>query len=174
MFTCGKLPFGCWRKWPFIRTLPLEWRHKERDGVSNHQPHDCLLNRLFRCRSKKTSNLRVNGLCERNSPVTGEFPAQRDSNAEMFPFDDVIMTLHYHQRTQAITDLSYYDCLKNEILCIMGLYCFFVFFYNSINPLGTLFNEIDLTLLSWLYNSLRYKWKKYMNINSYSSKDVRE
>ena len=53
-----------------------------RDGVSNHQPHDCLLNRLFRHRSKKTSKLRVIGLCEGNSPVTGEFPAQRASNAE--------------------------------------------------------------------------------------------
>ena len=35
-----------------------------------------------RCRSKKTSKLRVTGLCEGNSPVTGEFPAQRASNAE--------------------------------------------------------------------------------------------
>ena len=60
----------------------LQWRHNEHDGVSNHQPHDCLLNRLFRCRSKKTSNLRVTGLCVGNSPVTGEFPAQRASNAE--------------------------------------------------------------------------------------------
>ena len=33
-------------------------------------------------RSKKTSKLRVTGLCEGNSPVTGEFPAQRASNAE--------------------------------------------------------------------------------------------
>ena len=31
---------------------------------------------------KKTSNLRVTGLCAGNSPVTGEFPAQRASNAE--------------------------------------------------------------------------------------------
>ena len=60
----------------------LQWRHDERDGVSNHQPHDCLLNRLFRRRSKKTLNLRVTGRCEGNSPVTGEFPAQRASNAE--------------------------------------------------------------------------------------------
>ena len=60
----------------------LQWRHNEHDGVSNHQPHDCLLNRLFRRRSKKTSKLRVAGLCEGNSPVVGEFPAQRASNAE--------------------------------------------------------------------------------------------
>ena len=43
---------------------------------------DCLLNRLFRWRSKKTSKLRFTGLCAGNSPVTGEFPAQRASNAE--------------------------------------------------------------------------------------------
>ena len=60
----------------------LHWRHNERDGVSNHQPHDCLVKRLFRHSSKKTSKLRVTGLCEGNSPVTSEFPAQRASNAE--------------------------------------------------------------------------------------------
>ena len=64
------------------KPLPLQWRHNERDGVSNHQPHDCLLNRLFRRRWKKTSKFRVAGLCVGNSPVTGEFPAQRVSNAE--------------------------------------------------------------------------------------------
>ena len=37
--------------------ITLQWRHNGRDSVSNHQPHDCLLNRLFRCRSKKTSKL---------------------------------------------------------------------------------------------------------------------
>ena len=41
-----------------------------------------LLKRLFRRRSKKTSKLRVTGLCEGNSPGTGEFPSQRASNAE--------------------------------------------------------------------------------------------
>ena len=63
-------------------SFTLQWRHNERDGVSNHQPHHCLLNRLFRHRSKKTPKLRVTGLCVGNSPVTGEFPAQRASNAE--------------------------------------------------------------------------------------------
>ena len=61
---------------------PLRWRHNGRDGVSNHQPHDYLLNRLFRRRSKKTPKLRVTGLCAWNSPETGEFPAQMASNAE--------------------------------------------------------------------------------------------
>ena len=61
---------------------PVQWRHNGRDGVSNHQPRDCLLNRLFRCRSKKISKLRVTGLCEGTSPKVGEFPAQRAINAE--------------------------------------------------------------------------------------------
>ena len=61
----------------------LLWRHNERGGVSNHQPRDCLLNLLFRCGSEKTtSKLCVHGLCKRNSPVAGDFPAQRASNAE--------------------------------------------------------------------------------------------
>ena len=60
----------------------LRWRHNGRDSASNHQPHDCLLNRLFRRRSKKTSKLRVTALCAGNSPGIGEFPAQMASNAE--------------------------------------------------------------------------------------------
>ena len=58
------------------------WRHYGCDGVSNHQPHDCLFNRLFSRSSKKTSKFRVTGLCSGNSPVTGEFPAQMASYAE--------------------------------------------------------------------------------------------
>ena len=58
------------------------WRHNDHAGVSNHQPHGCLLNRLFRRTSKKTSKLRVTGLCAGNSPGTGEFPAQMASYAE--------------------------------------------------------------------------------------------
>ena len=60
----------------------LRWRHNDHAGVSNHQPHGCLLNRLFRRKSKKTSKLRVTGLCVGNSPGTGEFPAQMASYAE--------------------------------------------------------------------------------------------
>ena len=66
---------------------PLRWRHNGRDNVSNHQPHHCLLNRLFRRWSKKTSKLRVTGLCVRKSPGTGDFPAQMAINAE-----NVLMT----------------------------------------------------------------------------------
>ena len=60
----------------------LRWRHNGRDGRLKSPAHDCLLNRLFRRRSKKTTKLRVTGLCVGNTPVTGEFPAQIASNAE--------------------------------------------------------------------------------------------
>ena len=69
-------------QYSILCSTTLQWRHNEVAGVSNHQPHDCLLNRLFRRRSKKTLKLRVTGLCVGNSPATGEFPAQRASNAE--------------------------------------------------------------------------------------------
>ena len=62
--------------------IALRWRHNGRGGVSNHQPQDCLLNRSFRRRSKKTSKLRFTGLCVGNSPGTSEFPAQMASNEE--------------------------------------------------------------------------------------------
>ena len=62
--------------------VSLRWRHNGRDSVSNLQPHDCLLNLLFRRRSKNASKLSVTGLCAWNSPVTGEFPAQMASNVE--------------------------------------------------------------------------------------------
>ena len=81
---------------PYARAhskLTLQWRHNERDGVSNHQPRDCLLNRLFGRRSKETSKLRVTGLCAGNSPVSGEFPAQRTSNAE-----NVIFWWRHHEQ----------------------------------------------------------------------------
>ena len=64
------------------KTKSLQWRHNEGDGVSSHRRLHCLLNCGFRRRSKKNSKLRVTGLCAGNSPVTGEFPAQKASNAE--------------------------------------------------------------------------------------------
>ena len=62
--------------------LTLQWSHNECDGVSNHCHLDCLLGRLFRRRSKKTSKLLVTGLCEGNALVTGGFPSLWASNAE--------------------------------------------------------------------------------------------
>ena len=78
----------------------IQWRRNDRGGVSNHWRLDCLLSRLFRRRSKKTSKLRVTGLCEGNPPVPGGFPSQKmASYAENIPFDDVIVYYRFKAQT---------------------------------------------------------------------------
>ena len=62
-----------------VDTLPLQWHHNECDGISNHQHLNCLLNRLIRRRSKKTSKLHATGLYEGNPLVTGGFPSQMEN-----------------------------------------------------------------------------------------------
>ena len=76
-----------------VAPMTLPWRHNDHNGVSNHQPHGCLLNRLFRRRSKKTSKLRVTGLCVGNSPGPVNSPHKGLVTRKTFPFDDVIMDL---------------------------------------------------------------------------------
>ena len=73
--------------WEFV----LQWPHNERDDVSNHQPHDCLLNHLFRRRSKKTSKLRVTGLCAEIYRWPVNCSHKGPVTLKMFPFDDVIL-----------------------------------------------------------------------------------
>ena len=71
LFTCRKSMVGWNHILPALQqrnwSNPVQWRHNERDGVSYHRRLDCLLNRLFRHRSKKISKLSVTGLGERNS-----------------------------------------------------------------------------------------------------------
>ena len=76
-----------------ICRIALQWHHNERDDVSNHRPLGCLFNRMFRRRSKKTSKLRVTGLCEGNLLATGGLPSQMASNAGNVSIDDAIMGL---------------------------------------------------------------------------------
>ena len=80
----------------------LQWCHNERNGVSNHWHLDCLFNCLFRHRPKKTSKLCVTGLCERNSPVTSEFLAQRASN-----MDNVSIGRSHYIETGQVTAWAY-------------------------------------------------------------------
>ena len=94
----------------------LRWRHNGLDSVSNHQPHDCLLKRLFRPRSKKISKLHVTGLCVGNSPETGEFPAQRANNAE-----NVSIWWRHH--------VSWYLVIPCDIKYISAMRTDFIMFY---------------------------------------------
>ena len=68
------LLFGKWSQLMisvFIAALSLLWRHNGYHGVSNHQPHDRLLNRPFRSQSKETSKPL------RHWPLCGEFTGDR-------------------------------------------------------------------------------------------------
>ena len=67
----------------------LQWRHNGRDSLSNHQPHDSLLNRWLRRRPEKTQSSAslafVRGIHRVNSPHKGRV------TWKILPFDDVIM-----------------------------------------------------------------------------------
>ena len=85
----------------------LQWRQNRRDCVSNHQPHHCSLSRL----SKKTSKLRVTGLCAGNSPGPVNSPHKWPVARKMFPFDDVIMLLTNANGTGTRHDVDRLSCL---------------------------------------------------------------
>ena len=109
-FTVTSLALGQSATW-------LQWRHLDHDSVSNHQPHDCLLNRLFRRRSKKTSKLRVTGLCVGNSPGPVNSPHKGPVTRKMFPFDDVIML-------QLYVDADYYRKSTSRSECSLTITLF--------------------------------------------------
>ena len=104
------LPLATCHSWyrPWQPTVcTLQWRHNERDGVSNHRRQECVLNHLFRAYQRKhqssASLVFVRGIhCWLvNSPYKG--PVTR----KMLPFDYVIMTSHVLQdRLQGVIDLK--------------------------------------------------------------------
>ena len=100
--------------------------------------------------SKKTSKLRVTGLCEGNSPVTGEFPAERTSNAE-----NVSIWWRHHE---TISDRRLRVSIRHFRVELMS---------NRHRPSRPLLNK----LWSWLQcyiDRVQYdivKWLWYMLIN---------
>ena len=91
----------------------LQWRHNGRNGVKNHMRLDCLLNYWSRCRSSRQMEtfFALLACCAWNSPVTGEFPAQRPVTRKMFPFDDVSWQLECLSMNVDIT-LRNFTCFK--------------------------------------------------------------
>ena len=96
-----------------IRKLhrPLQWRHNGHDGVSNHQPHHCLLNRLFSADQRKYQSSASLAFCAVNSPH--KWPV----TWKMFPFDDVIMHwLRGMRQCQIAVVVQYPGLLHYDIL----------------------------------------------------------
>ena len=91
--------------------MALQWRHNRHDGVSNNQPHDCLLNCLFRRGSKKTSKSLslafVRGI--NRWPVNS--PHKWPVTWKMFSLDDIIM---------GINSLAFYDGLLSFVIVGLG------------------------------------------------------
>ena len=119
----------CHSKWPTesheLSWYSLRWRHNRRDCVSYHQPHGSLLNRLFRRRSKKTSKLRVTGLCAGNSPGPVNSPHKWPVTRKMFQFEDVIIRndLRYLMNFLGTSNAKSLPQMCMKILC--GSVCVF-------------------------------------------------
>ena len=148
-----------------VRNLPLQWRHNEHHGVTNHQPHYCLLSRLCGGRSKKTSKLRVPGLCEGihrwpvNSPHTG--PVTR----KCFHLMTSSWPQWMHCNHNLVRDHAEKLESGNEVDCIMGpsvIVLSIHWFYSQNNTLLSMwyrFNSVYANLL----------WKKILAIHSISN-----
>ena len=137
--------------------MALQWRHNELAGVSNHQPHDCLFDRLFTRRSKKTSKLRVTGLCVGNSPVTAEFPAQRASKAENV---SICWRHHGFVVLYFVVDMVWY-MLNERLMGACGLLPIFIR-VNSLTP-GQYYDEITWRI--WEDRSFSNRSKTHQSTN---------
>ena len=103
----------------YWQNYSLHWRHNDHGGVFNYQSHGCLLNRLFRRRSKKTSKLRVTGHCAGNSPGPVTSPHKGSVTRKMVPFDDVVMCKT--DLFSSVTHLSRSRYIKSLFLTHWGL-----------------------------------------------------
>ena len=110
-------------------SLRLEWKHYNHVIMSTMASQIISLMIVYLTvyssrRSKKTSKLHITGLCEGNSPVTTEFPAQRASNAE-----NVSIWWHHHD-TELFSIKTYLTmpstrsvpfCLELSVLILNGI-----------------------------------------------------
>ena len=136
---------------------PSQWCHNELNGISNHQCLDCLLNRVFRHRSKKTSKLRITGLCEGNSLVNS--PHKGPVTRKMFPFDDIIMPCIRRSWGHFTNDF----CIIIQIQWKIGFKCNCTMGYH----ITTKFEMITLQQLRWQQNeisiAIELQWQNSLN-----------
>ena len=105
VYCCAFMPAA------FTHIIPgtLRWRHNGRDGVSNHQPHDCLLKRSSSADQTKhqssASLAFVRGI--HRWPVN--FPHKWPVTRKMFTFDDVIVNMGNPNETKNNRTLYLFD-----------------------------------------------------------------
>ena len=106
----------------------LQWRHNGRDGVSNHQITDCLLN-IYSVRDKENIKApRHRPLC---GEFTGEFPAQMASNTESVD----IWWRHHVETLSELHAFSGYHLSWSDFPCQKVLMQCFDVFVGSMNKL---------------------------------------
>ena len=153
--------------WLIYASLTSQWNHNECDSFSNHQRLHCLLNRLFRFRSKKTSKLCLNGLCEGNSQVTGEFPIQKASNME-----NVSIWWHHHEQNGHHSTDNIFKCIllnKNAWILNWIRLMFITYHVNWLAPSHQL-NSSSL-IVNWiLSNKLRWNKKIWFSFTKMHSR----
>ena len=153
----------------FISTS--QWRYNGHDGVSNHQPHDCLLNHLFGCISKERPKLHVTGHCAGSSLVTGEFPAQMPSNTE-----NVFVWWRHHKGQRSLSSGVLSRTMEHHLAAKM--------FEHQILQKKQLYNLRPLSIYSlplvendmmwcnksdWLFEG-KYIWEKHpMEVTKYTA-----
>ena len=100
----------------------LQWRHIECHGVWNQRRLDCLLNRLFRRRSKKTSKLRVTWSLAfvREIHQWPIFPSQRASNAENVP---ILWRYHVPFSNEAVSFGSLRIYAVSDTFISIAIFC---------------------------------------------------
>ena len=108
-----------WDLWDGLESL--RWRHNEHDGVSNHQPHDCLLNHFFsgaNQRKHQSADQRKHQSSASLAFVRGihrwpvNSPHKGPVTWKTFPFDDVIMVTYMYSMGDRAPAALPVDCSK--------------------------------------------------------------
>ena len=122
---------------------------------------------VYTSRSRKTSKLRITGLCEGNSPVTGEFPAQMASNAEnvfhlimsSWKINVSISSTFWHfcycdiiwWTKQYVKSFIYFEEIKSDF-CINSCGCWWPSPVEDMSSVGTVMTECAMEVygMAWL------------------------
>ena len=152
---CVQLPWKClhvlWPDhWKYPRLWTLLWRHNGHDSVSNHQPHDCLLNRLIQTQIKE--NIKALG----HWPLCGEFTGDRwirRSNGQLRGKWFHLMTSSWNQIfLSSPVIITQHDLSPSVWLCVTLKYPWYVPIASS-----RCITDMQMTLIHTLW-VVWWKW----------------
>ena len=158
--------------WMFPFRPPLPWRHNGRDGVSNHQPHSCLLNRLFK--AQITENIKA----PRHWPLWGEFIGDRwiphtkgQLRGKLFHL--MTSSWHAHSRDWANETILNWGTWKHKwkkYFCIVPRQWMYNLHHNTIVSLRENF-KYRMAAVSWIVPEKSVRLKRsndlWMSIRNY-------